>query len=66
MKTIKEVQKKTFKILSEKLKKAGLAELQALEIQINKHYTANTLSVSQFAKLDVKIMEALAKFECLV
>jgi len=42
---------------------AGLSELHAIAAQLEKHYQNGTLSASELGKLDVKVMEEIARFE---
>jgi len=51
-------------VFSKLIRKAqNVTELKSLEFQCTKHYEAGTLSVSDFGKLDVKIMEKIGELQ---
>jgi len=60
-----QLETETFIQLLEKIKKAGLSELHALEKRIDRHFNAGTLSPEGFCALDALIMEEMARFESL-
>lgn len=61
----KQTQIETAKYFTDKINKAGLAELYVLEKRLERHYNAGTLTVSSFARLDARAMEEIARFDCL-
>ena len=65
-KTISEIRRETAKHFTKAVNRAGLAELYSLEKKITRHYNAGTLSQADFRRLDVLIMEEIARFDCLV
>lgn len=60
---LKQTQKDVAKHYARKIDLAGLAELHAIEKKIERHYQNGTLSTSDFGKLDVKVMEEIARFD---
>ncbi len=59
-------QNEVSKHFTDRINKAGLAELEAIAKSIERHYNAGTLTVSDFARLDVRVMEQIARFDCLI
>jgi hypothetical protein len=62
---ITETQKEVSKILTQKVNAAGLAELEALDKKIDRHFNAGTLHISDYKRLTVKVMQEIARFDCL-
>ena len=60
---LKQTQKDVAKHYEKKINLAGLAELHAIEKKITRHYENGTLSASDLGKLDVKVMEEIARFD---
>lgn len=53
-----------YKTMSQRIRDAkSTAELKKLEQSLIRIYNAGQLSVNEFARLDVKIMESIARFE---
>jgi len=60
---LKQTQKDVAKHYARKIDLAGLAELHAIEGKITRHYANGTLSAEDFGKLDVKVMEEIARLD---
>ena len=65
MKTRKEIHKSMAKSCWDAARSAGLAELHALERKFTRYYDDNLISGSELGKLDVFIMERIARFDCI-
>jgi len=65
MKDLKETQKQTYNAFIERINKAGLAELEALDKKISKFYNLGLIDEKQLSKLDTKIMHEVARFDCI-
>jgi hypothetical protein len=63
--TMEARQRRIAKLFGRQIDKAGLAELYALEVKITDHYEAGFLTVKDFGKIDVRIMEKIARFDCI-
>jgi hypothetical protein len=53
----------TYSVLSERIRRANMQELLQMERKITRHYEAGTITASQLGRLDVLLMETLAKNE---
>lgn len=60
-----ETQKETSRHFTQAINKAGLAELHAIDKRLDRHYNAGTLAQSDYGRLTVKVMEELARFDCI-
>ena len=65
MKAIKEIHAETAKSFKGLIGKAGLSELYALEKSLTRYYNRGLLSAKDLGKLDVRIMEQIARFDCI-
>jgi hypothetical protein len=65
MKTIKEIHAETATSFKSLIGKAGLSELYALEKSLTRYYNRGLLSAKDLGKLDVRIMEEIARFDCI-
>ena len=61
----KETQKEVARHYARKIDLAGLAELEAIDKKIARHYQNGTLSAEDFGKLSVRTMEEICKFDCI-
>jgi hypothetical protein len=62
--TLEARQRRIAKLFTRQIDKAGLAELYALETKVTDQYEAGFLTANDFGKLDVRIMEEIARFDC--
>ena len=62
---LKETQKDVAKHYARKIDLAGLAELEAIDKKIERHYQNCTLSAEYYGKLSVRTMEEICRFECI-
>ena len=63
MKDLKETQKETYNAFIERINKAGLAELEALDKKTTKFYDLGLIDEKQLSKLDTKIMHEMIAFK---
>ena len=63
--SIKDIQKETSKHFTSAIRSAGLAELHAIDKKLDRHYNAGTLTQSDYARHTVRVMEQMAKYECI-
>lgn len=62
---LKETQKDVARHYARKIDLAGLAELEAIDKKIERHYQNGTLSAEDYGKLCVRTMEEICRFDCL-
>ena len=66
MKTLKQGdQREVARHFRRKIRLAGLAELEAIDRKLQRHYNAGTLSVEDYRALSIKPMEEISKFDCI-
>ena len=59
---LKQTQKDVAKHYARKIDLAGLAELEAIDKKIERHYNNGTLSAEDFGKLSVRTMEEICRY----
>ena len=59
------INKDVKKYFTNAVETAGLAELEALDKKLDRHYNAGTIETSDYRTLTIAIFEKLCKFDCL-